>query len=693
MKSREKQEARNECAVLKEMRHPNIVSYQEHFEQGSKLYIAMDFADGGDLSTKLAAQRGRLLPEQQVVDWFVQLCLAMKHVHDRKILHRDLKAANIFLTRTGMIKLGDFGIAKVLSNTRDLARTQIGTPYYFSPEICNGRPYNNKSDVWSLGVVLYEMLTLRHPFDGRSMQQLIVKICAGRYAPVSSTYSRELRDLVGAMMSQSQRSRPSVNAILKKPLMQRRISQFLSQTLLADEFSHTVLHGPKRRAPAPKAKKAPKPGVAVRGSCKLCSKDVTTEHDRVQDDDGIYYHTKCVQNDREARRRKAMAGEREEPKPEPAADAYRAKLAGRHEEFIARRRAAKVKADGGGNAADKAAVEEFNARQRAAREYRERAKEDVAAAAPAVQQERSAPPAPKPDDNAEAARKAAVAEFNARQRAAREYRERAKEEVAAAAAAPVVHEEERSAVSAPTAKEEVKPDRKKWALEATHDVAVPMGATVVVAPGRRAVPLKMASRRTKLQEMIAANKRRMREQGGGRVDQLADEAQAPPPPAPLERTIGEILDSQVEDDAGDVAVVEEDEHQPAEDAAYEGMLHQLSLVVESPALIDAEPPVVTEEADEDSGSEFGDDDADTPKVGESVFSRMERARAELEDAIGFEGFMAAYRALQAAYGGESEAIEVAKSAALDSIPGADEAKAELFARLDKLVKIECGIFE
>lgn len=78
----------------------------------------------------------------------------MKHVHDRKILHRDLKTQNIFLTSNGMIKVGDFGIAKVLSNTKELARTQIGTPYYFSPEICNGRPYNNKSDVWSLGVVL-----------------------------------------------------------------------------------------------------------------------------------------------------------------------------------------------------------------------------------------------------------------------------------------------------------------------------------------------------------------------------------------------------------------------------------------------------------------------------------------------------------------------------------------------------------
>jgi NIMA (never in mitosis gene a)-related kinase len=89
----------------------------------------MDYADGGDLGNKLSTRRGRLLPEAQVLDWFVQICLAMKHVHDRKILHRDLKTQNIFLTSKNIIKLGDFGIAKVLKNTRDLARTQIGTPY------------------------------------------------------------------------------------------------------------------------------------------------------------------------------------------------------------------------------------------------------------------------------------------------------------------------------------------------------------------------------------------------------------------------------------------------------------------------------------------------------------------------------------------------------------------------------------
>ena len=84
----------------------------------------------------------------------------MKHVHDRKILHRDLKSQNVFLTKKGLVKLGDFGIARVLSNTKSRAKTVVGTPYYLSPEIIESSPYNFKSDIWSLGVLLYEMCAL-----------------------------------------------------------------------------------------------------------------------------------------------------------------------------------------------------------------------------------------------------------------------------------------------------------------------------------------------------------------------------------------------------------------------------------------------------------------------------------------------------------------------------------------------------
>ena len=80
--------------------------------------------------------------EDQILDWFVQMALAIKHIHDRKILHRDLKTQNIFMTQNGQIKIGDFGIARVLQHTYDCAQTAIGTPYYLSPEICQEKPYN-----------------------------------------------------------------------------------------------------------------------------------------------------------------------------------------------------------------------------------------------------------------------------------------------------------------------------------------------------------------------------------------------------------------------------------------------------------------------------------------------------------------------------------------------------------------------
>jgi NIMA (never in mitosis gene a)-related kinase len=107
------------------------------------------------------------MAEDDILNFFVQICLALKHIHDRKILHRDIKPDNIFLMASKIIKLGDFGVAKVLSNTLACAETQTGTPYYTSPEICLGKRYNHKTDVWSLGCVLFEMVTMTHAFHGR----------------------------------------------------------------------------------------------------------------------------------------------------------------------------------------------------------------------------------------------------------------------------------------------------------------------------------------------------------------------------------------------------------------------------------------------------------------------------------------------------------------------------------------------
>ncbi|XP_060157353.1 serine/threonine-protein kinase Nek1 isoform X7 [Globicephala melas] len=236
MSSKEREESRREVAVLANMKHPNIVQYRESFEENGSLYIVMDYCEGGDLFKRINAQKGILFQEDQILDWFVQICLALKHVHDRKILHRDIKSQNIFLTKDGTIQLGDFGIARVLNSTVELVRTCIGTPYYLSPEICENKPYNNKSDIWALGCVLYEMCTLKHAFEAGNMKNLVLKIISGSFPPVSLHYSYDLRSLLSQLFKRNPRDRPSVNSILEKGFIAKRIEKFLSPQLIAEEF-------------------------------------------------------------------------------------------------------------------------------------------------------------------------------------------------------------------------------------------------------------------------------------------------------------------------------------------------------------------------------------------------------------------------------------------------------------------------
>ncbi|XP_075842934.1 serine/threonine-protein kinase Nek1 isoform X4 [Microtus pennsylvanicus] len=236
MSGKERQESRREVAVLANMKHPNIVQYKESFEENGSLYIVMDYCEGGDLFKRINAQKGALFQEDQILDWFVQICLALKHVHDRKILHRDIKSQNIFLTKDGTVQLGDFGIARVLNSTVELARTCIGTPYYLSPEICENKPYNNKSDIWALGCVLYELCTLKHAFEAGNMKNLVLKIISGSFPPVSLHYSYDLRSLLSQLFKRNPRDRPSVNSILEKGFIAKRIEKFLSPQLIAEEF-------------------------------------------------------------------------------------------------------------------------------------------------------------------------------------------------------------------------------------------------------------------------------------------------------------------------------------------------------------------------------------------------------------------------------------------------------------------------
>jgi len=135
-------DAKKEAAFLSSLRHPNIVGYVESFTEMNKLFIVMEYADGGDLAGRIAQlkKERKAMPEEEALNVFVQLCLALKHIHDRRIIHRDLKSANIFLMKSGVVKLGDLGIARSLASSADLAKTQIGTPYFLSPELCLNAP-------------------------------------------------------------------------------------------------------------------------------------------------------------------------------------------------------------------------------------------------------------------------------------------------------------------------------------------------------------------------------------------------------------------------------------------------------------------------------------------------------------------------------------------------------------------------
>ncbi|KPP76695.1 serine/threonine-protein kinase Nek4-like [Scleropages formosus] len=186
--------------------------------------------NGGDLYHKLKQQKGELLQERQVIEWFVQIAMALQYLHEKHILHRDLKTQNIFLTKTNIIKVGDLGIARVLENQNDMASTLIGTPYYMSPELFSNKPYNYKSDVWALGCCVYEMATLKHAFNAKDMNSLVYRIVEGKLPQMPSKYNPQLGELIKSMLSKKPEERPDVKQILRQPYIKRQIALFLEAT-------------------------------------------------------------------------------------------------------------------------------------------------------------------------------------------------------------------------------------------------------------------------------------------------------------------------------------------------------------------------------------------------------------------------------------------------------------------------------
>ncbi|NWI44802.1 NEK3 kinase, partial [Picathartes gymnocephalus] len=245
--------SRKEAVLLAKMKHPNIVAFKESFEADGHLYIVMEYCDNGDLMQKIKHQGGNLFPEDTILHWFVQMCLAVKHIHDKRVLHRDIKSKNVFLTQSGKVKLGDFGSARLLAHPLSYACTYVGTPYYVPPEIWESLPYNNKSDIWSLGCILYELCTLKHPFQAKSWKHLILKICKGSYDPLPSHYSYELHYLIKQMFKRNPQNRPSASTILARGCLTKLTKNCLPSEM-ANEFEQVLKKTKKHEGNAARPK-------------------------------------------------------------------------------------------------------------------------------------------------------------------------------------------------------------------------------------------------------------------------------------------------------------------------------------------------------------------------------------------------------------------------------------------------------
>ena len=230
LSEKEKNNALNEVRILASIKSTFVISYKEAFidETEPSLCIVMEYADKGDLYQKIThfKRMGYNFDEADVWKIFIQMTKGLKSLHDLKILHRDLKSANIFLFSDGTAKIGDLNVSKVAK--KGLGYTQTGTPYYASPEVWRDEPYDSKSDIWSLACVTYEMLTLHPPFRAESMKGLYEKVLKGKYPKISEKYSSDISDLLKLLFRLNPKDRPSCDEILKNPIVIKRMEFFKS---------------------------------------------------------------------------------------------------------------------------------------------------------------------------------------------------------------------------------------------------------------------------------------------------------------------------------------------------------------------------------------------------------------------------------------------------------------------------------